>query len=153
MKIKELGHIVLYVTNLEKNVTFYRDILGFHEIASQPGMTMFSSGRTHHELLLLEVGGTPRRRSSGQAKQAGRIEPGLYHIGLKIGDTDDELRSAIEELKRARIPILGSADHTVSKGVYITDPDGNEIELYIDASDEWKRNPQLILSPPKPLQL
>src|SRR2546426_762892 len=69
MEIKELGHIVLYVRNLERSVGFYRDVLGWHEVVPDvPGMpaAAFSSGRTHHELLLIEVGenahAIPQRR-------------------------------------------------------------------------------------------
>ena len=76
MHIKELGHVVLYVIHIEKSVHFYRDVLGFHLVAQQPGMAVFSSGRTHHELLLIEIGGTVRKKG---------VEPGLYHIGFKIG--------------------------------------------------------------------
>ncbi len=77
MKIHELGHVVLYVTNIEKMANFYRDTLGFHEIDRRSGIAIFSSGRTHHELLLIEVGGVPKIH---------RGEPGLYHIGFKVGE-------------------------------------------------------------------
>ena len=59
MKIYELGHVVLYVSNLEKVAGFYRDTLGFTEIHRGGGVAAFSGGRTHHELLLIEVGGVP----------------------------------------------------------------------------------------------
>ena len=145
MQIKELGHVVLYVTNLKKIADFYKNILGFNEIARKDKMAFFSSGRNHHELLLIEIG--------DKYKKSGIIEPGLYHIGFKIGDTDKELKNAISELKKAGVPINGAADHTISKGIYLEDPDGNEIELYVDVSDEWKKNPKLIFTGPKPLKL
>ena len=145
MQIKELGHVVLYVTNLKKIADFYKNILGFNEIARKDKMAFFSSGRTHHELLLIEIG--------DKYKKSGIIEPGLYHIGFKIGDTDKELKNAISELKKAGVPINGAADHTISKGIYLEDPDGNEIELYVDVSDEWKKNPKLVIGGPKPLKL
>ncbi|MBM3897186.1 MAG: VOC family protein [Thaumarchaeota archaeon] len=51
--VKELGHVVLYVGNLERSRHFYHDILGFKEVATVGDMfAVFSSGRTHHELLL-----------------------------------------------------------------------------------------------------
>lgn len=143
--IKELGHVVLYVSNLERSRHFYRDILGFREIAAPEGATLFSSGRTHHELLLIEIG--------GEAKKLRHPEPGLYHIGFKIGESDAELKQAIQTLQEQNVPLVGTADHTVTHSLYILDPDGNEIELYIDVSDEWKTNPHTILSPIKPLQL
>ena len=60
MQIKELGHVVLYVTNLERSANFYRDTLGFRELDRGNGFAVYSSGRTHHELLLLEIGGEPK---------------------------------------------------------------------------------------------
>src|SRR6266849_4442814 len=61
MQVKELGHLVLYVRNLERSRRFYRDLLGWKEITvlgQEIGFpaAAFSSGRTHHELLLIEVG-------------------------------------------------------------------------------------------------
>src|SRR5205807_178151 len=57
MEVKELGHIVLYVRSLERSRHFYRDVLGWKEVAQMGTVgAAFSSGRTHHELLLLEVG-------------------------------------------------------------------------------------------------
>jgi catechol-2,3-dioxygenase len=147
MKIQELGHVVLYVSNLERSRHFYRDILGFREIASQGNMAVFSSGRTHHELLLIEVGADATPIPSGR-----RL--GMYHFGLKIGNNDEDLRSALKELKAAGVSIIGASDHTVTHSLYIEDPDGNEIELYIDVQPEiWRENPRAILTEIKPLKL
>ena len=145
MRIVELGHVVLYVTNVERVADFYRDMLGFREITRSGNMAMFSSGRTHHELLLIEVGGAP--------SQDVRVKPGLYHIGFKIGDSTDELRMAYMELKEKGVAIVGTADHGVTHSLYILDPDGNELELYADVSDEWKQNPQAVAVPVKFLNL
>lgn len=143
--IHELGHVVLYVSNLERSANFYRDTLGFHEISRDAHTALFSSGRTHHEMLLIEIGGIPKPKN--------RPEPGLYHIGFKIGNTDEELRTALTELQEKNVPFIGSADHTVTHSLYIEDPDGNELELYVDVSDEWKQNPRAILNPTQPLAL
>ncbi len=145
MHIKELGHIVLYVTDIVKMADFYGETLGFHEIKRAPGMAIFSSGRTHHELLLIEIGGVPRERHAP--------EPGLYHIGFKIGDGPEELRAAYKELKEKGVVIVGSADHHVTHSLYVLDPDGNELELYADVSDEWKTDPTAVLRPTSHLSL
>ena len=145
MKIHELGHVVLYVTNLELVGDFYRDTLGFREVVRQWPIAAFSSGRTHHEMLLIEVGGV--------AEHSARPTPGLYHIGFKVADSHDELRAVYKELKEKKVPILGTTDHGVTHSIYIVDPDGNELELYADVSDEWKRNPAAIGEEAKPLKL
>ena len=79
---------------------------------------------------------------------------GLYHIGLKIGDTDDDLREAATRLAELGVPILGASDHTISHSLYLRDPDGNDVELFIDvAGVDWKSDPSLIAAPVKPLAL
>jgi catechol 2,3-dioxygenase len=66
----------------------------------------------------------------------------------------DELRAAKRELEQAAITIDGMSDHTVSQSLYLRDPDGNEVELYVDAEESvWKNNPVAVLAPIKPLQL
>ena len=148
MKAHYLGHVVFYVKELERSLAFYRDLLGFKEVGRIFGgaAAALTSGRTHHELLLIEVGEAP-------APPRGR-RLGLYHIGIKIGDSLEELRAAKRELEQAGVHISGMSDHTVSQSLYLHDPDGNEVELYVDADEAiWKRNPAAVLSPIKPLVL
>jgi catechol 2,3-dioxygenase len=157
MEIKELGHIVLYVRDMERSAHFYRDVLGWRQIV--PGadgssplrapVAAFSapSGRTHHELLLIEVG--PDAASQPEGRRVG-----LYHFGLKVGDSDDELREALDRLRETGTPVLGASDHTVTHSLYIADPDGNEIELYVDVPGvDWRSDPALIAAPIRPLSL
>jgi catechol-2,3-dioxygenase len=150
MQVKELGHLVLYVRNVQKSAEFYGKVLGWEAafpVTMGVPAAAFSSGRTHHELLLIEVG-------EGAAPQPQGRRLGLYHFGLKVGDTDDELREAMARLDEAGVTIVGSSDHTVTHSVYILDPDGNEIELYIDVPGvDWKSDPMLIMAPIKPLRL
>jgi catechol 2,3-dioxygenase len=148
MEVKELGHIVLYVRDLQRSRRFYGEILGWKEIALLGGQgAMFSSGRTHHELLLLEVG-------PGATPIPGAPRVGMYHFGLKVGETDQELREALDRLTEAGVKVNGAADHTVTHSLYIEDPDGNEIELYIDVQPErWREDPQAIVAPPRALRL
>ena len=155
MEIKELGHVVLYVRDIERSVRFYRDVLGWRQIVPEPGdpsalpIAAFSSpgGRTHHELLLIEVG------PDAAALPPGR-RVGMYHFGLKVGDSDDDLREAVAALGAAGVPIGGASDHTVSHSLYIADPDGNEIELYVDVPGvDWASDPSLVAAAVKPLRL
>jgi catechol 2,3-dioxygenase len=148
MKAHYLGHVVFYVEDLQRSLAFYRDLLGFKEVGRIFGgkAAALTSGRTHHELLLIEVGAAP-------GPPPGRRR-GLYHIGIKVGDSLDELRAAIKDLEQAGVEITGMSDHTVSQSLYLADPDGNEVELYVDADPAiWKHDPAAVLSPIKPLRL
>ena len=149
MVVKELGHVVLYVRDIERSRHFYRDVLEWKEIKSDTDLAIaaFSSGRTHHELLLIEVGAQAASLPEGR-----RV--GLYHFGLKVGESDDELREVLEKLGANRTPIVGATDHGVTHSLYVEDPDGNEIELYIDVQPPiWKDQPEKIFAPPMPLKL
>jgi catechol-2,3-dioxygenase len=151
MRVRELGHIVLYVRDIERSRHFYRDVLGFPELDMDDGMNLpaaaFSTGRTHHELLLIEVGPDASPLPPGR-----RV--GMYHFGLKVGDTDDELREAMRTVQEHGVDFVGASDHTVTHSLYIRDPDGHEIELYIDvAGVDWRNDPALVMAPIKPLRL
>lgn len=148
MNAHYLGHVVFYVKNLDRSLGFYRDLLGFKEVGRIFNGTAaaLTSGRTHHELLLIQVGDAP-----GPPRGPRR---GLYHIGIKVGDSLAELRSAKQELEQAGVSIDGMSDHTVSQSLYLKDPDGNEVELYVDADESiWKNDPAAVMAPIKPLHL
>lgn len=151
MGVKELGHIVLYVRDVERSRHFYGNVLGWQEVATPAPMRrqvgLFSSGRTHHELLLIQVGKDATPIPSGR-----RV--GLYHFGLKVGESDDELRDVLATIQDAGVKLVGASDHGVTHSLYIEDPDGNEIELYIDVQPAtWKDDPSLIMAAPRPLRL
>lgn len=148
MKAHYLGHVVFYVKDLQRSLGFYRDLLGFEEVGRifNGEAAALTSGRTHHELLLIQVGDAPGPPIGHRR--------GLYHIGIKVGDSLDELRQAKRELEKTGIGIDGMSDHTVSQSLYLKDPDGNEAELYVDADESvWKNNPAAVVSPIKPLSM
>jgi catechol 2,3-dioxygenase len=137
MRIQQLGHVVLQVSDLERSERFYTEVLGFAVSArmESPTTTFFTLGN-HHDFAISAIGPdvTPPAPKS----------PGLAHVAFKIGDTTDELRGAKGRLDRLGVEIVMTADHTVSQSIYITDPDGNWIELYVDVSDVWRSDPQAV---------
>jgi len=143
----ELGHVVFYVRRLDPAVTFYTQIVGLGLTGRIFGgrAAMLTSGRTHHELLLIEVGDAPG------PLEGRRI--GLYHVGWKVGDRLDDLRRVHNRILAAGIPIDGMSDHTISQSLYLRDPDGNEVELYVDnPAVDWRQQQDWMETPVKPLQ-
>ncbi len=135
MVVQALGHVVLKVSDLKRSVPFYRDVLGLKEVARLGrGMVFFSAGDKHHDLALAEIG----PNASSPSPHA----VGLYHVAFKVGDSLDELRAWKRHLDRHGVPILGMADHKVSQSLYVADPDGIEIELYVDTDPRiWREDP------------
>jgi catechol 2,3-dioxygenase len=149
--LPELGHVVLFVSDLERSTAFYGEVLGWRSIPRPDGMPAraFSSGRTHHELLLIEVGPDAQPIPSGR-----RV--GMYHFGVKIGDHDDDLRAMRDRLSQFPdlVRMVGQSDHGVTHSLYVQDPDGNEVELYVDVPDvDWRNDPSLFNQPVRPLDL
>lgn len=142
-----LGHVVLYVRELERALMFYRDLVGLNLVGTifHGRAAMLSGGSTHHELLLIQVGDAPG------PLQGHRI--GLYHLGWKIGEDLTTLRAMYDRLQAAGYRIDGMADHTVSQSLYLHDPDGNELELYVDDPNvDWRRDRSWMEAPVKPLR-
>jgi catechol-2,3-dioxygenase len=80
----------------------------------------------------------------------------MYHFGVKVGDSDDELRTVLAQLEARPdlVTVVGATDHHVTHSLYVLDPDGNEVELYIDVPGvDWRNDPTLIAAAPAPLRL
>ena len=139
MKVERLGHVVLKIRDRERAERFYEDILGLRVAArmDRPPMTFFTLGN-HHDFAVVEVG--------PEGPDAAPNSPGLFHAAFKIGDSIQDLREAKAHLEAAGVTILGISDHTVSQSIYLADPDGNALEVYVDTSDVWRTDPQAVAS-------
>lgn len=144
----ELGHIVLYVRNLAQSLDFYRNAVGLSLAGTvfDGRAAVLTGGRSHHELLLIEQGDAP-------GPLAGR-RLGLYHVGWKVGNSLAELRAVKARLEALDIEIEGLSDHAVSQSLYLSDPDGNEVELFVDnPAFDWRHDASWLEAPVKPLDL
>lgn len=146
--MSELGHVVFYVRNLQDSLNFYSLAVGLKLQGTIFGgnAALLSGGRSHHELLLIQVGNAPG------PLQGRRI--GLYHTGWKVGDGLDALRRVYQRLMEAGYAVDGLSDHTISHSIYLKDPDGNEVELYTDnPAVDWRNDKSWMNEPVKPLDL
>ena len=146
MKVQSLGHVVLKVADLERSERFYNGVLGMPVCArfDEQGMRMiFFTLGNHHDLALSEV--------SGEESAGGAQAVGLDHVAFCIGTALEELKEAKAHLEAAGLT-LHPVDHGVTKSLYFDDPDGNMVELYVDVSDEWRKEPQRVAQV-RPLEL
>ena len=134
-----IGHVHLKVADLERALSFYRDLLGFELIQKIGDQAAFiSAGGYHHHIGLNtweSKGGTPPPPE----------HTGLYHTAI-LYPNRKELAKALKTLLNADYPLQGAADHGVSEAIYLADPDGNGVELYYDKPEElwpWKENGDL----------
>jgi len=136
MHIEALGHVVLKVRDQARAEAFYNGILGMPIVARLDayGMTFFSFGN-HHDFAIMAIG--------EDAASPPEHAPGLLHAAFKIGDSLAQLRAAKADLEAAGIATV-PRDHGVTQSLYFHDPDGNEIEVYVDTFDGWKQRPELV---------
>ncbi|WP_129714788.1 VOC family protein [Pedobacter sp. SYP-B3415] len=120
-----IGHVHLKVSDLERALVFYRDLLGFDVVATYGDQAAFlSAGGYHHHIGL----NTWHSRGSGKAPINA---PGLYHTAILYPERKD-LAAILKRLIDEGQPITGASDHGVSEAIYLDDPDGNGVELYWD---------------------
>ena len=141
INVRSIGHVVLKVRDLERSTRFYRDVLGLREVArgtfGRPMVFLSATGENHHDIGLYDVG--------SDAPSPDDKSVGLYHVALKIGDSLDELRAAKTHLETHDIADLRLRDHRVSQSIYLSDPDGNHLELYVDADPAvWREDPAAV---------
>jgi len=128
VQVQALGHVVLKVSDLHRSEGFYSSQLGMRIISRNldPRMTFFTLGTPgiHHDFALMELGPTfskPEHEATG-----------LAHVAFKVGESVETLSLVRKVLHASGTPVLYEAERTFTKSVHVLDPDGNEIELYVD---------------------
>lgn len=129
MKLRGINHVVLKVRDLQRSAEFYSYILGFEQVGQRRRMLFFRGGGHPHDLALFEIG-----------PDAAPLQPhqvGLFHFCITVED-ETALAELYRRCKKACVKILGVVDHIVSHSFYVEDPDGNVVELTVDApEEEW----------------
>ena len=126
-----IGHVHLKVSDLEKALKFYRDILGFEVMQYYSDSAAFiSAGGYHHH-----IGLNTWYSKNGNPPPKGTT--GLFHTAI-LYPTRKDLAVAFKRLVEAKYPLTGASDHGVSEALYLDDPDGNGVELYWDRpKEQW----------------
>jgi catechol 2,3-dioxygenase len=127
----DIGHVHLKVADIERSLEFYSGVLGF-ELMQRYGeeAAFVSAGGYHHH-----IGLNTWHSKGGSPPPAGST--GLFHFAIRY-PTRPALADALRRLVEAGVPLEGASDHGVSEALYLSDPDGNGIELYWDRPrEEW----------------
>jgi catechol 2,3-dioxygenase len=138
VKIDALGHVVLRVRDLARAEAFYHELLGIPISARAPqwSMIFFTLGE-HHDFAVSALG--------TETVPASEKTLGLDHVAFRVAGGLDALQAAKTRLEVAGISVA-AVDHTVTRSLYFRDPDGNLVEIYVNGTDAWRRDPTLIVS-------
>jgi catechol 2,3-dioxygenase len=131
-QVQALGHVVLKVRDLQRSENFYVGVLGMQVVLRirEPRMAFFtcgSEGGNHHDFALIELGCRAPSPDDGAT--------GLAHVAFRVASSAEAFASVQKMLHDSRTPVLYEADRGFAKSVHVLDPDGNEVELYLDTSD------------------
>lgn len=128
-----IGHVHLKVSDLQRSVRFYTEVIGLELVQMMEGAAFLSFGGYHHHLGL-------NTWSSEGGRPPGAGTTGLYHFAILYPDRK-ALGTALKRLVEHGVRLDGAADHGVSEALYLHDPDGNGIELYRDRDpSQWPRD-------------
>ncbi|GAB2551472.1 VOC family protein [Gracilibacillus alcaliphilus] len=126
-----IGYVELQVSNLDRSLTFYQEIIGFQVLEVNEKKAKLTTNGIVPQLLLKEVKSYVERPNRST---------GLYHFAIAV-PTRQDLALSLMHLAESGYPIQGASDHQYSEAVYLADPDNNGIEIYVDReSDQWERD-------------
>jgi len=127
IKLAEIGHVLLRVTDEEASKRFYRDVLGFRISEQDPehGGVFMTLGDGFHTIDLTQ------HPAPADARHPERGELGLVHIAFNVASYA-ALREAYSHLLDHGVEIQRAIDHICQRSLYFTDPDGNGLEIYYE---------------------
>ena len=130
IQLKEIGHVLLRVLDLERSKKFYSEVLGFRVLEEDPehgGTFMALEGQSHAiDLFPVKDPDAARRQAPGVR--------GLGHIAFRV-ETEAALKEAYRTLGEHGVPVTRTIDHVSQKSIYFDDPDGNTLEIYYERPD------------------
>jgi catechol 2,3-dioxygenase len=138
---RRLAHGNFFVSDVETSLDFYERVCGLTLVFREPGIkaVFLSNGNSHHDVALMGVSNAARIGRDGQVQvPKGRgTSPGLNHLGFEMA-TEAALVAAYQRAVAAGLPLHRTADHQIAHSVYLFDPEGNYLEMYADATRDWR---------------
>lgn len=134
---RSLGHVNIFVRDVERSRQWYADVLGLHTYGYRPGRAAFMAAdpEQSHEIALVQVG------EEAPGPQKGQV--GLNHMAWMMSSLED-LKEIYQRLEDKGVPIERVGDHGISIGIYFRDPDGNGVEVsYELPRSQWPRQERL----------
>lgn len=130
IRLKEIGHVLLRVLDLERSKKFYSEVLGFHVLEEDPehGGTFMALEGQSHAIDLFQV-----KDPEAAERQTPGVR-GLGHIAFRV-ESEEALKEAYTTLQAHGVEITRVIDHVSQKSVYFDDPDGNTLEIYYERPD------------------
>lgn len=140
---RRLGHVNLFVDDLQRSTDFYHAICGLTVEFTELGLKaqFLGTGHTPHDLGMIETTkGVDRYGKDGHLQIPGSIgrSPSLNHLAWEM-ETEAELVDAISRCRREGIAVSRLADHQIAHSAYLSDPDGNPLEFYVDTIRDWRK--------------
>lgn len=138
-----IGQVTLTVHDLDRVAGFYRQVVGLHPVTADAGAVRLGVGDT----VLLEL-----RRDAAARRRSPR-EAGLFHTAFLL-PTRADLGRWTRHAAETRAPVVGASDHGVSEAIYLSDPEGNGVEIYADRPPaSWRWQGGTVEMPSDPLDI
>ena len=130
IRLKEIGHVLLRVLDLERSRKFYSEVLGFHVLEEDPehGGTFMALEGQSHAIDLFQV-----KDPEAAERQTPGVR-GLGRIAFRV-ESEEALKDAYTALQAHGVEVTRAIDHVSQKSVYFHDPDGNTLEIYYELPD------------------
>jgi catechol 2,3-dioxygenase len=138
---RRLGHVNLYVSDVDRSFGFYKDVVGLNESYVQPlnKAAFLGNNNTHHDVAVIDIHGP-----LGRGRAAG-----LNHLAFEL-ETEIDLVDGYGRAVSAGVAFAMTMDHDIAHSVYLPDPDGNLNEIYADVIKDWRAARSGVVTKPKP---
>lgn len=139
---RRLGHVNLFVDDMARSTRFYNRVCGLAVEFTELGLkaNFFGTGNTPHDVGVIETSkGVNRYGRDGHLQIPAEVgaQVGLNHLAWEV-DNEAELVAGYQRARERGVAVKRLADHQIAHSIYLTDPDGNMNEFYVDTVRDWR---------------